>query len=180
MILAAAGTSDLTAGADLRTTAALLSTLTGSPVDLGFAATSCPHITDVQQAPDVRKAVAKARASAGRHSARRVVVASYLLADGLFQERLRACGADLVSGPLGTHPGLAQLIANRFRKAMRPAPLATSCRIPRRLIFDHLRAILKPCPVAKSNRVGSSTQSRRCCVCHSAHRNSSTESSPEG
>jgi sirohydrochlorin ferrochelatase len=131
LILAAAGTSDLTAGADLRTTAALLSTLTGSPVDLGFAATSCPHITDVQQVPDVRKAVAKARASAGRHSARRVVVASYLLADGLFQERLRACGADLVSGPLGTHPGLAQLIANRFRKAMRPAPLATSCRIPR-------------------------------------------------
>jgi sirohydrochlorin ferrochelatase len=131
VILAAAGTSDLTAGADLRTTAALLSTLTGSPVDLGFAATSCPHITDVQQVPDVRKAVAKARASAGRHSARRVVVASYLLAEGLFQERLRACGADLVSGPLGTHPGLAQLIANRFRKAMRPAPLATSCRSPR-------------------------------------------------
>jgi sirohydrochlorin ferrochelatase len=59
------------------------------------------------------------------------VVASYLLADGLFQERLRACGADLVSGPLGTQPGLAQLIANRFRKAMRPAPPATSCRIPR-------------------------------------------------
>jgi hypothetical protein len=49
---------------------------------------------------------------------RRVVVASYLLADGLFQERLRACGADLVSQPLGTHPGLARLIANRFRGAM--------------------------------------------------------------
>ena len=40
----------------------------------------------------------------GRSNAR-VAVASYLLADGLFQERLRSCGADLVSQPLGTHPG---------------------------------------------------------------------------
>ena len=44
VILAAAGTSDRRAQADLRTTAALLSTLTGSPVDLGFVATGEPRL----------------------------------------------------------------------------------------------------------------------------------------
>jgi sirohydrochlorin ferrochelatase len=102
VILAAAGTSDRRARADLRTAAALLAMLTGSRVDLAFAATG---------APDVRTAVAEAR----RRGADRVAVASYLLADGLFQERLHASGADLVTRPLGTHPGLARLIADRFQ-----------------------------------------------------------------
>jgi sirohydrochlorin ferrochelatase len=104
VILGAAGASDRRAHADLHYTATLLSALTGSRVDLGFAATGNP---------DLRDAVNHAR----RQGARRVVVASYLLADGLFQERLRGCGADLVTPPLGTHPGLAHLIANRFRTA---------------------------------------------------------------
>jgi sirohydrochlorin ferrochelatase len=121
VILAAAGTSDARALADLRTTAVQLSTLTGSPVDLGFAATGDPH---------VREAVQKARAKGRRQGGRRVAVASYLLADGLFQQRLRCCGADLVSRPLGTHPGLAQLIADRFHRAIRPAPATTNCRTP--------------------------------------------------
>lgn len=113
VILAAAGTSDVRARADLHTTATLLSALTGSRVSLGFAATGDPH---------VREAVAKARPHA-RRGGGRVVVASYLLADGLFQERLHSCGADLVSQPLCTHPGLARLIANRFRRAL-PTALA--------------------------------------------------------
>ncbi|WP_082966988.1 sirohydrochlorin chelatase [Mycobacterium sp. 852002-51163_SCH5372311] len=101
VILAAAGTSDRRARADLRSAATLLAALTGSRVDLGFAATGDP---------DVRTAVAEAR----RRGAQRVAVASYLLADGLFQERLHASSADLVTRPLGTHPGLARLIADRF------------------------------------------------------------------
>ena len=105
VILGAAGTSDYRARADLHTTATLLSALTGSRVSLGFAATGAPH---------VHEAVLSAR----RDGARRVVVASYLLADGLFQQRLHSCAADLVSQPLGTHPGLARLIANRFRRAV--------------------------------------------------------------
>lgn len=104
VILGAAGTSDRRARADLDLAAALLSRLTGSPVESGFAATGSPTIRD---------AVAGAR----RRGARRVVVASYLLADGLFQERLHGCGADLVTRPLGTHPGLARLVAKRFRDA---------------------------------------------------------------
>jgi sirohydrochlorin ferrochelatase len=46
----------------------------------------------------------------------RVVVASYLLSEGLFQDRLRDSGADVVTEPLGTHPGLVRLIANRFSR----------------------------------------------------------------
>lgn len=106
VILAAAGTSNDRAHADLHTARTFLSTLTGSHVELAFAATG---------GPDVCTAVADAR----RMGARRVVVVSYLLAEGLFQERLRACGADLVTPPLGEHPGLARLIAGRFRGAIR-------------------------------------------------------------
>jgi sirohydrochlorin ferrochelatase len=59
---------------------------------------------------------------AGLHArgARRVAVASYLLADGLFQDRLRTSGADVVSEPLGTHPGVVRLVASRFRRALVP------------------------------------------------------------
>jgi len=104
VILAAAGTSDPRARADLRITAALVSALTRSSVDLGFAATGDPHVCE---------AVERAR-----RRGRRVVVVSYLLADGLFQEVLRASGADIVTRPLGTHPGLARLIASRFQTAL--------------------------------------------------------------
>lgn len=109
VILGAAGTSDPIARADLHTTATLLSALTGTRVTLGFAAIGDPQITE---------AVEMARAD----GARRVAIASYLLADGLFQEKLRNCGADLVSQPLGSHPRLARLIASRFRRAV---PVAT-------------------------------------------------------
>jgi sirohydrochlorin ferrochelatase len=85
-------------------------------VDLAFAATGSPA---------VHEAVHKARLRGDR----RIVVASYLLADGLFQERLRGSGADLVTPPLGTHPGLAQLVANRFRDAVPPVRTAKEpCR----------------------------------------------------
>ena len=57
-----------------------------------------------------------------RRGARRVAVASYLLADGLFQDRLRDSGADLVADPLGSHPAMVRLIAKRFRRARIPVP----------------------------------------------------------
>jgi sirohydrochlorin ferrochelatase len=107
VILAAAGTSDRAALRDLHTTATWLSAVTDGRVELAFAATGTPRIGD---------AVAAAR----RRSDRRVVVASYLLSDGLFQDRLRASGADIVTDPLGTHPGLVRLIASRFRRARLP------------------------------------------------------------
>lgn len=119
VVLAAAGTSDPRARADLHSTATMLSELTGSGVQIGFAAFGSQGN---QGSPTVPEAVELARETAG--GARRVAVASYLLADGLFQQRLRDSGADLVSQPLGTHPGLARLIANRFRTAAAVLPLA--------------------------------------------------------
>lgn len=104
IVLAAAGTSDPTALGDLHLTAAMLSTIVGARVELAFAATGSPRVAD---------AVATARAG----GARRVVVASYLLADGLFQDRLRHSGADLVTEPLGLHPGTAHVIVDRFLTA---------------------------------------------------------------
>lgn len=107
VVLTAAGTSDPHAQSDLRTTATLLSAVLSSRVELAYAATGEPRAAE---------AVAALR---GR-GARRVVVASYLLADGLFQDRLRDSGADVVTEPLGLHPGTVKLIASRFRRARLP------------------------------------------------------------
>jgi sirohydrochlorin ferrochelatase len=107
VVMAAAGTSDQRAQRDLRVTATLLSAAIGTRVELAYAATGEPRVAD---------AVAAVR----ERGARRVVVASYLLADGLFQDRLRAAGADVVTEPLGLHPGTVRLIASRFRRARLP------------------------------------------------------------
>lgn len=107
VVMAAAGTSDPCALRDLRVTAAMLSAAIGRRVEMAYAATGEPRVD---------RAVADLRA----RGARRVVVASYLLADGLFQDRLRGSGADVVTEPLGTHPGVVRLIASRFRRARLP------------------------------------------------------------
>jgi sirohydrochlorin ferrochelatase len=107
VVMAAAGTSDPHALRDLRVTAALLSAAIGRRVEMAYAATGEPRVAS---------AVADLRA----RGARRVVVSSYLLADGLFQDRLRSSGADVVTEPLGTHPGVVRLIASRFRRARLP------------------------------------------------------------
>jgi len=104
VIMAAAGTSDARAQRDLRVTATLLSAAIGSRVELAYAATGEPRVAD---------AVTRLRET----GAGRVVLASYLLADGLFQDRLRAAGADVVTEPLGLHPATVRLIATRFRRA---------------------------------------------------------------
>lgn len=108
VVLAAAGTSDRSARADLNLTAHLLSNLIWTPVRLAFAATGEPTVGD---------AVATLRAG----GARRVAIASYLLADGVFQQRLRDAGADVVAAPLGAHAGITLLIADRFKTACGPA-----------------------------------------------------------
>jgi sirohydrochlorin ferrochelatase len=115
VILAAAGTSDPSAQRDLHTMAAWLSATTGSRVELAFAATGTPRVAD---------AVAALR----RRSRGRVVVASYLLSEGLFQDRLRASGADVVTEPLGTHSGLVRLIASLTSKPVEIDVLAGASR----------------------------------------------------
>ncbi len=58
-----------------------------------------------------------------RDGARRVVVASYLLAPGLFADRIataaRAAGAAVVSAPLGAAPEVADVLLDRYTEAGR-------------------------------------------------------------
>jgi sirohydrochlorin ferrochelatase len=61
-----------------------------------------------------------------RAGARRVVVATYLLAPGFFADRIaasaRAAGAAAVSAALGAAPEVAELVLRRYEQALaRPA-----------------------------------------------------------
>ena len=62
--------------------------------------------------PSVRDAVSSARAQ----GARRVGVATYLLAEGRFHRAVHSTGADVVAAPIGDHPALAELVALRYRE----------------------------------------------------------------
>ena len=72
--------------------------------------------------PTVGEAVAALAARTGGP----VAVASYLLAPGVFHDRLRASGAAWVSAPLGDHPAVAGLVIERFRAAAGRRLLARS------------------------------------------------------
>jgi sirohydrochlorin ferrochelatase len=110
VVMAAAGSSDPRALRELRWAAALLAARVG-PVQLGFVATGTPRVAAV---------VSRLRA-VGR---RRVFVASYLLAPGLFHDRLGACGATAVAAPLGLHPRVVDLLVTRFAESERVADVA--------------------------------------------------------
>ena len=96
LVLAAAGSSDPRARADVRRAAMLLSTRTGTGVQIGYIATGTPRLPDV------------AAAAPGR-----VAVASWLLAPGLFHQSAQHCGAPVVADPIGPHPRVADLITRR-------------------------------------------------------------------
>jgi uroporphyrin-III C-methyltransferase / precorrin-2 dehydrogenase / sirohydrochlorin ferrochelatase len=108
VVLAAAGSADPRSAADARVQAALLSAHLAAPVLAAFASAARPAVGE---------AVAALTARTGGP----VAVASYLLAPGVFHDRLRACGAAWVSAPLGDHPAVAGLVAARFRTAMASA-----------------------------------------------------------
>ncbi|SEF12441.1 sirohydrochlorin chelatase [Jiangella alba] len=108
VVLAAAGSSDESALAEVSVAASLLASALARPVVPAFVTTASPPVPD---------AVASLRAAG--HP--RVGVASYLLAPGLFQQRLDASGADVVAPPIGPHPLVAALIAERYRAVTPPA-----------------------------------------------------------
>ena len=105
IVLAAAGSADPLAAADVRQQADLLADQLGVPVVAAFASTAAPSVQD---------AVAELRERTGRP----VAVASYLLAPGQFQDQLAESGADWLTEPLGGHPAVAGLVIDRYRKAM--------------------------------------------------------------
>lgn len=96
VVLAAAGSSDARALATVRRAAALL-----GAVAVGYVATATPRVPDV---------VAGLRG-------RRVAVASWLLAPGVFHGSLAACGADVVAEPVGAHPLLVDVLVRRYYEA---------------------------------------------------------------
>ncbi|OHT88975.1 sirohydrochlorin chelatase [Mycobacteroides saopaulense] len=102
VVLAAAGSSDSRARQEVHTAASMLARHTG-PVKVGYIATGEPRVADV--------------VSQSRAAGRRVFIASYLLAQGLFQQRLAECGADGVAQPLGVHPEIVNLLVRRFASA---------------------------------------------------------------
>jgi sirohydrochlorin ferrochelatase len=101
LVLGAAGTSDPTGVADVGAAARLLGRHLGRTVRYGFAASMGPALPDVVRGLRL-------------FGARRIAVASYLLAPGHFHQRLLDAGADVVSPPLGVHDGLARLILHRY------------------------------------------------------------------
>lgn len=105
VVLAAAGSRDPHAIAEVRSAAGLLARQLGTDVRVGYAAAAQPSM-----------AVA---VSLARGRGRRVAVASWLLAPGLFQRRVAESGADVVAEPLGVHPGVVDLVLLRYRQALR-------------------------------------------------------------
>ncbi|MVU81099.1 sirohydrochlorin chelatase [Nocardia sp. ET3-3] len=104
VVFAAAGSSDARARQDVQRSASLLSERLETPAHLAYIATGEPRVPEV---------VAAVRSS----GARRVFIASYLLAHGLFHQRLHDAGADGVAEPIGVHPAVVRLLASRYSSA---------------------------------------------------------------
>jgi sirohydrochlorin ferrochelatase len=85
------------AGDDVRTQAAMLASRLGVEVTPAL----------VSELPDLSPAV----------------VASYLLAPGVFHDAAVASGAAIVSAPLGAHPALAELVLARYDAALTRSPI---------------------------------------------------------
>jgi sirohydrochlorin ferrochelatase len=111
VVLAVVGSSDPHARADGATAARRLGRLLGAPVTPATLATGGPRVGE---------AVASLRAA----GARRVAVASWLLAPGLFQRQLDVCGADLVAAPISDHEAVVGLVAARYSAVLAAARTA--------------------------------------------------------
>jgi sirohydrochlorin ferrochelatase len=111
IVLAAAGSSDPAAEADVRAQAELLAERLAVPVVPAYASAGQPKVGD---------AVAALRERTGRP----VAVATYLLAPGHFHDQLQHAGARWVSAPLGGHPATAGLVIDRYRTASKRPVLA--------------------------------------------------------
>ena len=105
VVLAAAGSSDARAVADVEHTAALLQRTWAGRVTTGYGSAATPTVPD---------AVAAARAA----GAERVVVAAYLLAPGHFPDKLAGAGADGVTAPLLPDDRIATVLLDRFDAAI--------------------------------------------------------------
>jgi len=95
--LVAAGSADERSLDDVRRQAAMLSAHLGVSVEAAFLAAGEPRVGELK--PDV--------------------VASYLLAPGVFHDKLATSGATVLSAPLGAHPALPDVVLDRYDHAVR-------------------------------------------------------------
>ncbi|GAB2607155.1 hypothetical protein Aab01nite_02500 [Paractinoplanes abujensis] len=102
VVLAAAGSSDLAWRADVEALAA------GLGGHAGYVSGPGPRVPDV---------VAGLRA----RGARRIAIAAYLLADGLFYRTLTQAGADHVTPPLCADPTVTDLVLERYDSVLTTA-----------------------------------------------------------
>ena len=105
IVLGAAGSRQAAALEEVETITRLLEARLGREVTPAYLSAA---------RPSVRDAVSTARA----RGARRVGVATYLLAEGRFHRALHSTGADVVAAPIGDHPALAELVALRYREEL--------------------------------------------------------------
>lgn len=103
VVLAAAGSSDTRATHDVEVTAERLAARIGHVVTPAYLSSSTPSVF--------------AAVDPARRVGRPLTIATYLLAPGLFAERLRQLGADRVTAPLAPHPWLAELALRRYDEA---------------------------------------------------------------
>lgn len=101
VVLAAVGSTDPRALADVAVAAELLSAELGSSVECGYLVSAQPRVPELLD---------RLRSD----GARRVVISPYMLAPGLFHTRLSEVGADVVAEPLGVHPRLVELVEQRY------------------------------------------------------------------
>ncbi|MFF5081769.1 sirohydrochlorin chelatase [Actinoplanes sp. NPDC000266] len=101
VVLAAAGSSDPSWRADIADLAARIP----GGAHVGYVAGHAPKVADV--VADLR-----------RQGAKRVAIASYLLADGLFYRKLHQAGADWVTPPLCLDPITTDLVLGRYESAL--------------------------------------------------------------
>jgi sirohydrochlorin ferrochelatase len=94
--LAAAGSADPRSRADVELAAEQLAARLGAEVSVAYVAAGEPRLSET-----------KPRA-----------VASYLLAPGRFADQVEACGAEVISAPIGAHPLLAEIALDRYRDAL--------------------------------------------------------------
>jgi sirohydrochlorin ferrochelatase len=104
VVLAGAGSSDARALDDVRVMAGQLANQLGVAVTTGFVASGSPQLSELQPR----------------------VVASYLLAPGVFQDAVAGAGADVVSEPIGDHPAVAEIVLLRYDDAVGQVPGRTA------------------------------------------------------
>ncbi|HEX7188350.1 MAG TPA: sirohydrochlorin chelatase [Actinomycetes bacterium] len=105
VVLAAAGSTDDTAVADVRSLAQAWAGRGWWAVEPAFASAARPTVEEAVE-------TLRARGAPG------IAVASYLLFPGLFADRLNEAGADVTSGVLGDAPEVAGLVLARYDAAV--------------------------------------------------------------